>query len=294
MKTKENVIIETPSILGLRPTGVEQLPAALLAAGLAEAIESKYIVSLGSPKYNQTRDPETRILNGQAIRDYSIRLANTVESALQAGDFPVILGGDCSIIIGCLLGLKRIGTHGLLFIDGHTDFYMPEESPTGEVADMDLAIVSGRGPALLTNIENAKPLVRDAHIIALGARDTIQTIKDNGIEISKTDIHLFPYSTITKAEQSIPGTVADLLKRMDTLGTWIHIDVDVLNDEIMSSVDYRQPGGISPALLIQIIQAVILKTTVTGLSLSIYNPVLDPDKSQAQLLVNVLKQSLMH
>jgi len=53
------------------------------------------------------------------------------------------------------------------FLSGHADFYQPEESPTGEVADMDLAIVSGYGPDILTNIEDLKPLVMEQDIVSI-------------------------------------------------------------------------------------------------------------------------------
>lgn len=69
-----------------------------------------------------------------------------------------MLGGDCSILLGNLLALRHRGRYGLFFIDGHADFYQPEASLTGEVADMDLAIASGRGPDVLTNIDGLKHL----------------------------------------------------------------------------------------------------------------------------------------
>ena len=56
------------------------------------------------------------------------------------------------------------------FIDGHSDFYQPEASPTGEVADTELAIVY----TILTNIGGFKPLVRDEDIVVFGCRDEEQ------------------------------------------------------------------------------------------------------------------------
>ena len=48
--------------------------------------------------------------------------------------------------------LRRTGRrHGLLFLDGNADFYQPEASPTGEAADMDLALCTGRGPDRATS-----------------------------------------------------------------------------------------------------------------------------------------------
>lgn len=79
--------------------------------------------------------------------------ADAVGEVIDRGEFPVVLGGDCSILLGGLLALNRRGHYGLLFMDGHADFYNPEANPNGEAASMDLFFVAGRGPAVLTNIE---------------------------------------------------------------------------------------------------------------------------------------------
>ena len=79
---------------------------------------------------------------------------------LAAGEFPLVLGGDCSILLGAMLALKRRGRFGLLFIDGHADFYQPAANPNGEAASMDFAFATGYGPALLTDLEHRGPLVR--------------------------------------------------------------------------------------------------------------------------------------
>jgi arginase len=110
-------------------------------------------------------------LNAESIREVSQRLADKVTLVLDNKQFPIILGGDCSILIGVLLGLRRNGRYGLFFIDGHADFHQPDASSSGEVADMDLAIVSGRGPDILTNIDGLKPLILDQHIVVFGYRD---------------------------------------------------------------------------------------------------------------------------
>src|SRR5690606_19120616 len=103
---------------------------------------------------------------------YATALAGAVEQVLERREVPVVLGGDCSILLGNLLALRRAGgRHGLLFIDGHADFYQPEAEPGGEAASMDLALATGRGPALLADLEGRGPLVRDEDVVALGRRD---------------------------------------------------------------------------------------------------------------------------
>ena len=101
------------------------------------------------------------MLNPTGLRNYLPMLADAVGAVLDRGEFPIVLGGDCSILLGSALALRRRGRFGLLFLDGHADFYQPEAEPTGESASMDLALVTGRGPEIVANLEGRRPLVRD-------------------------------------------------------------------------------------------------------------------------------------
>src|SRR5687768_14778684 len=92
-------IIEAPSILGLRPTGVDELPRGLLEHGLAERLHAKRAGRVDTPPYDFERDPETLTFNARAIAEWTPRLADAVEAVLGRGEVPVVLGGDCSILL---------------------------------------------------------------------------------------------------------------------------------------------------------------------------------------------------
>ena len=93
-------------------------------------------------------------MNPQAIRDYSPRLADAVAAVLDEGEFPVVLGGDCSILLGTMLAVRRRGRYGLMYIDGDADFYQPEVNPlSGAASASDLAFATGRGPDVVADIE---------------------------------------------------------------------------------------------------------------------------------------------
>ncbi len=142
----EYTILESPSNLDLWPSGVERLPDALLSAGLHTMLGADRAGRVDPLPYDSRRDPESRLLNGDAIRTYARSLADAVMPLVEQERFPIVMGGDCSILLGTALALRRLGRYGLLFLDGHTDFYPPEAEPHGEVASMELALVSGRGP----------------------------------------------------------------------------------------------------------------------------------------------------
>jgi arginase len=93
-------VIDAPSVLGLRPTGVEHVPGAFKAAGLLAGLNAESAGRVEPRPYNPRRDPETLILNPDALRAYSLRLAAAVGGVLQHGKFPLVLGGDYSNIVG--------------------------------------------------------------------------------------------------------------------------------------------------------------------------------------------------
>jgi arginase len=285
-------IIDAPSILGLRPTGVEDLPEALKRAGLTEKLGAEYAGHVEpSSEYNPKRDNKTLLLNGEAIRQFSLELSNVVLRVLGKKQFPLVLGGDCSVVIGPLLTLRRYGRYGLVFIDGHADFYQPEASLTGEVADMDLAIVSGRGPDILTSIDGLKPYVRDEDIVLFGYRDAEQSSIYGSQDVRNTSIHVFDLSDVKKLRIITAVTLATkslLKKELD--GFWIHLDADVLDDAIMPAVDYRLDGGLSFSDISELLRALISTTRAVGMTITIFNPHLDLDGSIAdEFVLSIVK-----
>src|SRR5687768_17217893 len=106
------------------------LPDALRTAGLLEGLSDvRYEGRLAVPPYVPVRDTSTAVLNPDGIRAFSLSLAERIAFTLDLGRFPLVLGGDCSILLGSALALRRRGRFGLLFIDGHADFYSPESEP---------------------------------------------------------------------------------------------------------------------------------------------------------------------
>ena len=171
-------VVDAPSNLGLRPpdegkvAGVYRLASALRSRGIVSRLGALDGGGVKAQPYTPDLDPETTMLNGRAIREFAVDLAAKVGAVLEDGHFPLVLGGDCSILLGSMLALRSRGRFGLVFLDGHLDFRHPGNSEVvGAAAGADLALVTGRGPEQLTNIDGLGPLVRDADVVALGERE---------------------------------------------------------------------------------------------------------------------------
>lgn len=290
--SRHYAIIEAPSILGLKPTGVDQLPATLLRHGLAERLRARRAHSLTPPPYGFERDSQTLTLNARAIADWSPKLADAVEQVLDAGEFPVILGGDCSIVLGPTLALKRRGRYGLLFIDGHADFYQPEVNPNGEAASMDLAFATGHGPRLLTDIEGRGPLVRDEDAFVFGFRDAEEQAQ-YGSQPLPPNLRSFDLPTVRKLGIDAAAQAAvKHLTREGIEGFFIHIDADCLTDDVMPAVDYRMPDGFQWDELEHVLRIAIDSGKAVGLEITIYNPTLDAGGSAGRGLTDLLVRAL--
>lgn len=285
-------IIEAPSILGLKDTGVDRLPARLLELGLAERLRARNAGRLRAPPYDAERDPETLTLNAHAIAHWSPQLADAVQDVIAAGEFPVVLGGDCSIVLGSTLALRRRGRFGLLFIDGHADFYQPEANPNGEAASMDLAFATGHGPELLTNIEGRRPLVRDEDAFVFGFRDAEEQAQYGSQPLPAT-LRAFDLATVRRMGVAAAARVAVAhLTRPELDGFFIHVDADCLDDALMPAVDYRIPDGFSWAELRETLSIALASGRVAGLEIAIYNPTLDRDGAAGRGLVDTLATAL--
>jgi arginase len=285
-------ILEAPSVLGLRPTGVERLATALLDHGLAGSLRARRAGRLEPPAYRDGRDPETATLNAGAIAAWTPRLADEVGAILDRGELPIVLGGDCSILLGPMLALKRRGRFGLLFLDGHADFYQPEVEPNGEAASMELAFATGHGPARLTNLEGRGPLVSSADVVAFGFRDGEEQQR-YGSQPLPSDVLALDFETVSRLGIRAAGASAlERLARPSLDGFFIHLDADVLDDRVMPAVDYRLPGGLGSDDVVTLLRAALESGRACGLEVTIYNPALDPDGSAGRELVRVLVSAL--
>jgi arginase len=290
-----------PSNLGLRPTesggqpGAWRAPQALMDAGLARALDAEQIVQLERPTYEFEAQAGTRIRNGLSIRAFSLQLSEKVHDILKRHRFPLIIGGDCSILLGGLLGMRRAGGRGLVHIDGHSDFFHPGNYDTakrlGSAAGMDLALASGRGELLLTDWpEIGKPLASDADIIQLGERDAESpSFKDYYGDIIRTEITQFTIQRILA--DGVDDTARRVIAKLEARGldqVWLHVDLDVLAQSVMPAVDSPGSPGLDYLQLTELVDALCASGRIIGANFTIYDPERDSEARYANPLVRCI------
>lgn len=283
------VQIDAPSNLGLRPPepgkepGCKAAPEVLRRLGLRERLGACDGGSVQAPAYDPEWHPGFGVRNGEAIRAYSIALAERVGRSLDAGEFPVVLGGDWSILLGNMLALRRRGRYGTIFLDWRLDFRRLGNSPAvGPAAGEDLALITGRGGDRLVDIDGHKPYVRDGDVIALGEREGDEGTND----ILDTEITVWNLAAVRHIGLDRAGKLA--VARMQEAGVgcyWSHLDVDVLSHEIMPAVDSPQPDELSYEELAALIAPILASELAVGMEITIYEPDLDADGTYARGLV---------
>lgn len=272
-------IIELPSNLGLiepspgHDPGVKKLPGWLQEHGLYELIKPDNIFTLEAPPYTMNVDTVSKVRNADAIIQYAKEQALLVGKLIANKNFVVAIGGDCSILIGNMLALKESGSYGLFFLDGHTDFITPELSGTAGAAGMDLAIVAGHGHKKITDINGQMPYVKEENIYCVGNREY-----DEDYERPIKESNARYLDLISLRKYGIEKCVHDFLKLIEENkldGFWIHVDVDVLDDDKMPAVDSRTRGGLSYDEFNKIIQLLIADPKAAGIEITILDPELD-------------------
>ena len=297
--SRKIVVLDAPSNLGLKPPspgrepGVRKLPDALRQRGLLARISATDGGRVIPPPYDPAIDPESHIRNAQRIATYAHAVADRLASIFDDGDFPLVLGGDCSILLGPLLALRRRGSYGLCFIDGHLDLLTPETSQSKGAAGMDLALALGHGPKILADLDRLSPLVQDREVAAIGYRGDLAGYGELANGRDQPELQWNPLEDVIKhgPKHVAESTVAHF-RHSGVQGYWVHLDVDVLDDQVMPAVDSRQAGGFTYAELGGLLSVLLGSHGAVGMEITILDPELDPDGGITEAFVAFLAEVL--
>ena len=303
LRAKPNLgVIGVPTNSSGKVDGVAKAPTAIRRAGLVHVlrryckVHSEGDVSFASP--TKDRDPYSGIIGYDAFTSMIHAVYKGVSNSINHNRFPLVIGGDCPILLGCLAALKKIyESHvGLFFIDGHEDSYPPHKSPTGEAADMELGFALGINcEHLSSNIANGLqvPLVDARNVCMLGPRDKNYLQKHGIKSVSGKVVKAFYDDIDIRKSKDIEGLINRVIKHLTSKRAvdklWFHVDLDVLSTRSMRAVDYKQPGGINWNQLKKVTKAIISSGYTAGMNITIYNPDMDPDGRIAKHIVSYLE-----
>jgi arginase len=276
--------------------GVARAPTALRRAGLVESLTRVGLVAtdrgdLDLPQALPERDPDSHVIAPAALLAMIEGVRDAVAERLEQGAFPLVLGGDCPVLLGCLAAMAAGGAvPRVLFVDGHEDAWSPEQSTTGEAADMELGWMVGRNSAgLPADLRRVIPIVQPADVIILGARDEDE-LSDAEVASLEDVVRVVRPDAIARDAE---GVAEEAVMAVGRGGPWwLHIDLDVLATDSLRAIDYPQAGGLDWSTLTALTRRVLTSSNVVGWDVTIYSPDLDPGGADADRIVQYLTEVL--
>jgi arginase len=271
--------------------GVARAPEALREAGLIDALgalaDTRDLGDVALPEPSPERDPTTGLIDPSGFAAVVMRVRDAVAAILDEGRFPLAIGGDCPLLLGCVAAARAHDGAGLLFVDGHEDGYTPSESPTGEAADMELAFALGLADASWSpELAAVLPVVSASDVRILGARDA-GVLRSEGVPTLADRV------AMVDGDRLVVNPVGETSRACFGLRRpwWFHLDLDVLSTEALPAVDYPQTGGLGWDDLLRV-ATTALEGDPTGWDITIYNPDLDPERVHARRIIRFVASAL--
>jgi arginase len=214
-------------------------------------------------------------------------LAREVESIERARHFPLVLGGDHSIAVGTLAGIRRAGRRpGVIYMDAHGDINTPETTPSGNVHGMPLAVATGLAhapfpDALASSVDGAATALLAIRSIDEGERGNIRSA---GV------------TPITMADIDREGMSAAMEKAIAVAskgqGLHLSLDMDAIDPDDAPGVGTPVRGGLTYREAQLAMEMLAASGQLRSIEIAEVNPILDRENRTAQLAVELIASAL--
>ncbi|MEY3284323.1 MAG: hypothetical protein RIR86_2336 [Acidobacteriota bacterium] len=295
MNSKTATIIGVLMDLGADRRGVDMGPSALRVAGLNERLQ--YLgytvadagnVAVRNPEMMKISDRQLKYLPEITLACQT--LAAQVQSALEAGAVPIVLGGDHSIAIGTVSGLASFYRQknqrvGVIWFDAHGDMNTPETSPSGNIHGMPFAVILGNGAPELTGIAGFSPKVHPEDCVLIGAR-SVDTEEARLMRAS--GVRIYTMREIDERGMSAVMDEAVILASRHTAGFHVTMDMDFVDPSYAPGVGTPVPGGPTYRESHLAMEKVADSGRMLSFELTEVNPVLDISNRTAELGVELI------
>jgi arginase len=299
MTEKTIRIIGVPMDLGASRRGTDMGPSALRIAGLGAAIRDMGLklareedIAVAAMETRSVEDSKARFK--PQILSVCTKLAERVKEIMDAGEFPLVLGGDHSIAMGTVAGVAshfrdREEEMGLIWFDAHGDMNIPGVSPSGNIHGMPLAHLLGRGDPDLAGILGFSPKVNPEKVVLIGIRDI-----DAGERkiIHESGIHVF---TMREIDEHGMAKVARRTMEIVTEGTagfHVSFDVDGCDPSVIPGSGTLVPGGIRFREAHLLLEYCADSQKMTSMEVVELNPFVDHRNVSAERTLHLITSAL--
>ncbi|OSC37230.1 arginase family protein [Mycobacterium decipiens] len=266
------------------PGGVARMPRVIRDAGLEHRLPNPVATWVGVDGITTARGP-SGLLSESALTSMIVDTAAALSTAWKARTPPLVVAGDCPVLVAPLIAALQEGGAGLVFIDGHEDAWDPYRT-SGEASDCEIGLALGLYPgpdALAPQL----PCVKREQLIVLGPRDQAELAEAEQPSVRGLVAHYISGAELVAVSE--PAQYRDVVDHIrDSAATapagwWCHVDLDVLDTASLPAVDYPQPGGLSWAQLERLTATCLSVPGCLGASCVIYNPDLDAGRNAPRI-----------
>jgi arginase len=287
-------LVGAPTSAGAAASGVENGVEALRAAGIVDQLrEVGYQVTDGGdlPVQLAQSDPENpRARNLKGILALLEPLRVRIEQSAKAHAFPLVLGGDVTVAVALLAGLRRQAPAlGLIHIGRHADLHTPMNTEDGVVAPMTVSHLIGQGAAELVRFWKEPPLVREPDLALFGLAEPDAIDRER---LGSLAVRRFPIERIRRDGPRATAEAALDCLRSANRDFVVLLLADVFSPEELPGGARATAGGLTVGEVSEALDCFATQPTFAGLAICGYDPALDPDRRGAQTLVRLVIQAM--
>lgn len=285
--------------LGAGRRGTDMGSSAMHVAGLVPALEKLGHKVVGMQSVGQhsmekleVGDPKARYLD--VIRPVCVDLAESAETTLDAGEFPLMLGGDHSQALGSIAGIarhlrKQNKDLGVLWVDAHADMNTTDTSPSGNIHGMPLSALLGYGHPDLVNIVGDPPALKSEYVVLFGVRDIDRTEREM---VKKAGVRAFSMSEID--ERGVSACLDEAMEIVGRASGGIHLsyDLDGSDPSVAPGTGTTVPGGLNWRESHLVCERAAKSGKLISMEMVELNPTLDIENKTGKFAVWLIQSAL--
>ncbi len=288
-------IIGVPVDLGADRRGVDMGPSAIRYAHLQQKLEELgYTVrdegNIEVPIAEMCSITNPKLKYIDCIVPMSRRVAGAVAASVQAGNFPLVLGGDHSLSLGSVRGAAKHKKIGVIWIDAHADFNTDKTTPSGNIHGMPLAALTGYGEKSLVQLwDEPTPVIDPKRVAVIGARDL-----DAGEKVSLREAGVMVQGMEQVDRYGMVAVMEKAIKRVsrDVDGIYLSFDMDSMDPRHAPGVGTPVPAGLTQREANLACEMVAETGKLIGMDIVEVNAILDIQNQTAALGVEFVLSAL--
>jgi arginase len=287
-------IIGAPVDLGADRRGVDMGASAIRYAGLETRLRDighsvRDYGNIEAPVPESLLEKPATLKYLEPIVSTAEQLAACVTQIIRDGAFPLVLGGDHSVSLGSVTAVSQESSIGIIWLDAHGDFNVPDTSPSGNIHGMVLAALTGQGDERLVNIGGRAPKVDPRNVALVGVREL-----DSGERrlLRASGAHVFTMHDIDRMGLSDVISLAAERASEDVEGLHVSLDLDVVDPLQAPGVGTPVLGGLNYRETHLALELLAATRRLVSMDVVEVNPVLDTHNDTAKLAVEFVTSGL--